>query len=146
MDNYDLLLPFEGYCITQEAQKTYEFKGKLNMPVTQTIELDDVDDEGYAFAANSWVAPIKIQDMKDEDFTNAEKSIYIYHTGTYKNWQSNGAPVNTTEGVATLPGQYAVVPIHSSPYIAGSDSVIPAMQGFMIHTTAIISCWIISPS
>ncbi|MBR4564985.1 MAG: InlB B-repeat-containing protein [Paludibacteraceae bacterium] len=135
VENDDVLLPFEGYCITQEAAKTYEFAGKLNPPVTTTLLLDNRDDDGYAFAANSWTAPIKIQEMKDEDFVNAERTIYIYHTGTYADWVSNGTPVSSKDGVvATLPGQYAVVPIHSSPYILGADSVIPAMQGFFVKT------------
>ena len=137
VDNNDVLMPFEGYCITQTAKKTYTFTGKLNAPVTTAIELDNCDAEGYAFAANSWTAPIKIQEMQDDDFTNAEKAIYIYHSGTYADWTTNGDPVSAKDGaVATLPGQYAVVPIHSSPYLAGADSVIPAMQGFFVKTTA----------
>lgn len=133
VDNNDVLVPFEGYCITQTAKKTYTFTGKLNAPVTTTIELDNRDADGYAFAANSWTAPIKIQEMQDEDFTNAEKAIYIYHSGTYADWTHHGTPVSSKDGaVATLPGQYAVVPIHSSPYLAGADSVIPAMQGFFV--------------
>ena len=128
-------MPFEGYCITQTAKKTYTFTGKLNAPVTKTIDLDDRDGEGYAFAANSWTAPIKIQEMQDDDFTNAEKTIYIYHTGTYDDWTAHGTPVDAHSGTAaTFPGQYAVVPIHSSPYLAGADSVIPAMQGFFVKT------------
>ncbi len=135
VDNNDVLVPFEGYCITQTAKKTYTFTGKLNAPVTTTVELDNRDADGYAFAANSWTAPIKIQEMQDDDFTNAEKTIYIYHTGTYANWTTHGTPVDAHSGTAaTLPGQYAVVPIHSSPYLAGADSVIPAMQGFFVKT------------
>ena len=136
VDNNDVLMPFEGYCITQTAKKTYTFTGKLNAPVTTAIELDNCDADGYAFAANSWTAPIKIQEMQDDDFTNAEKAIYIYHSGTYADWTAHGDPVSAKDAVATLPGQYAVVPIHSSPYLAGADSVIPAMQGFFVKTTA----------
>lgn len=135
VQNEDVLLPFEGYCITQNAKKTYTFSGKLNPPITTTLPLDNRDGDGYAFAANSWTAPIKIQEMADEDFVNAEKSIYIYHTGTYAEWTVNGTPVNATTDVASLPGQYAVIPIHSSPYLTGADSVIPSMQGFFIKTT-----------
>ncbi|MBO7458015.1 MAG: InlB B-repeat-containing protein [Paludibacteraceae bacterium] len=134
--NEDVLLPFEGYCITQETAKTYTNVGKLNPPVTQTIVLDNRDADGFAFAANSWTAPIKIQEMQDADFNNVEHSIYIYHTGSYANWAASGEPVSAKDGSAvTLPGQYAVVPIHSSPYLSGADSVIPAMQGFFVKTT-----------
>lgn len=136
VENEDVLVPFDGYCITQAAKKTYTFSGKLNAPVTKTLVLDHRDADGYAFAANSWTAPIKIQEMQDEDFKNTERTIYIYHTGTYKNWQNNGTPVDAHSGeAATLPGQYAAIPIHSSPYLAGADSVIPAMQGFFVKTT-----------
>ena len=137
VENDDVLMPFEGYCITQESTKTYTFAGKLNAPVTRTLTLDHRDEDGYAFAANSWTAPIKIQEMEDADFTNAEKTIYIYHSGTYANWEANGTPVSAVEPgeAATLPGQYAAIPIHSSPYITGADSVIPAMQGFFVKAT-----------
>lgn len=137
VENNDVMMPFEGYCITQAAEKTYTFSGKLNAPVTKTLLLDNRDGDGYAFAANSWTAPIKIQEMEDADFVNAEKSIYIYHSGSYANWEENGTPVDAHSGaVATLPGQYAVIPIHSSPYLTGADSVIPAMQGFFVKATA----------
>ena len=138
VENDDVLIPFEGYCITQEAKKTYTFAGKLNAPVTKTLILDNREpDDGFAFVANSWTAPIKIQEMEDEDFTNAERAIYIYHTGTYAEWTANGNPaINATSAAVTLPGQYAVIPIHSSPYISGADSVIPAMQGFFVKTSS----------
>ena len=133
VENEDVIEPFEGYCITQEASKTYTLRGRLNEPVTQRIILNNRDADGYAFAANSWTAPIKIQEMADEDFVNAEKSIYIYHTGSYNEWASGG---EVYDGLVTKKGQYAVVPIHAAPYVAGADSVIPAMQGFFIKTTA----------
>ena len=134
VENEDVLEPFEGYCITQEAAKTYTLTGRLNPPVTQRVILNNRDADGYAFAANSWTAPIKIQEMADDDFTNAEKSIYIYYTGSYKEWQEGQPDIN--DNIVTKRGQYGVVPIHSAPYVAGADSVIPAMQGFFIKTTA----------
>lgn len=135
--NEEVLQPFEGYAITQATQKKYILEGKLNLPVTKTINLDRRDDEGYAFAANSWTAPIKIQEFADEDFSNAEKAIYIYHAGTYAAWDTNKDDVINADASAVTPnpGQYAVIPIHSAPYL-GADSVIPAMQGFFVKTTA----------
>lgn len=135
VDNNDVLIPFEGYCITQESAKTYTFAGKLNAPVTKTIALDNRDAEGFAFAANSWTAPIKIQEMLDTDFSNAEKTIYIYHAGSYASWDSKKEELINPKTSAATPvaGQYAAIPIHSSPYL-GADSVIPAMQGFFIKT------------
>lgn len=135
--NEDVLQPFEGYCITQAAAKTYTLAGNLNEPKERTLALDIRDGDGFAFAANSWTAPIKISQMQDDDFTNAEKSIYIYHTGTYAQWKTKKDEIiNTkTSSTAVFPGQYTVIPIHSSPYI-GVDSVIPAMQGFFVQTTA----------
>ena len=133
VENEDVIEPFEGYCITQEASKTYTLRGRLNAPVTQRIVLNNRDADGFAFAANSWTAPIKIQEMADEDFINAEKSIYIYHTGSYNEWASGG---EVYDGLVTKKGQYAVVPIHAAPYVAGADSVIPSMQGFFVKTTA----------
>ena len=134
VENEDVIEPFEGYCITQEAAKTYTLVGRLNPPVTQRIILNNRDADGYAFAANSWTAPIKIQEMADDDFTNAEKSIYIYYTGSYKEWQEGQPDIN--DNIVTKRGQYGVVPIHAAPYVAGADSVIPAMQGFFVKATA----------
>lgn len=137
VENEDVLIPFEGYCITQASTKTYEFAGKLNPPVTTTLILDNRDGDGYAFAANSWTAPIKIQEMADEDFIDTEKAIYIYHSGTWESWNTNKETVINAKSsdVTPSPGQYAVIPIHSSPYI-GVDSVIPAMQGFFVKTNS----------
>lgn len=138
VENNDVLVPFEGYCITQEAKKTYTFTGKLNAPITTTIDLDNYDPaDGFAFAANSWTAPIKIQEMKDEDFTDAERAIYLYHAGSYAAWESKKDDIINPKTSATtpVPGQYVSIPIHSSPYL-GADSVIPAMQGFFIKTTS----------
>lgn len=132
--NEDILVPFEGYCITQDAKKTYTLQGKLNEPISHTLKLNVRDGDGFAFAANSWTAPIKVNEMADDDFINAEKTIYIYHTGSFNDYGHNGTPIDATTGKATLPGQYAVVPIHSTPYVAGADSVIPSMQGFFIKT------------
>ena len=136
VNNEDVLYPFEGYCITQAAKKTYTFDGRLNEPLTKTLVLDNCDADGFAFAANSWTAPIKIREMQDADFTNAEKSIYIYHSGSYASWNTNKENVINTAASSTVPapGQYVTIPIHASPYI-GVDSVIPAMQGFFVKTT-----------
>ena len=136
VDNEDVLYPFEGYCISQAAAKTYTFDGRLNEPLTKTLVLDNCDGDGFAFAANSWTAPIKIKEMQDADFTNAEKSIYIYHSGSYASWNTNKENVINTAASSAVPapGQYVTIPIHASPYI-GVDSVIPAMQGFFVKTT-----------
>ena len=137
VENNDVLLPFEGYCITQKAKKTYTIAGKLNAPVAKVIALDDRDADGFAFAANSWTAPIKIREMQDADFVDANRTIYLYHAGSYSAWlakQSETIDPKTTSATP-VPGQYAAIPIHSSPYL-GADSIIPAMQGFFIQTTS----------
>lgn len=137
VDNNDVLMPFEGYCITQTAKKTYTFTGKLNAPVTTNVELDNRDADGYAFAANSWTAPIKIQEMQDDDFVDADRTIYLYHAGSYDSWKSKKDEIIDPKASATtpVPGQYAAIPIHSSPYL-GADTVIPAMQGFFVKTNS----------
>ncbi len=137
VENNDVMMPFEGYCITQAAEKTYTFSGKLNAPVTKTIALDDRDADGFAFAANSWTAPIKIQEMKDEDFVDADRTIYLYHAGSYAAWENKKEEMINPKASATtpVPGQYAAIPIHSSPYL-GADTVIPAMQGFFVKTNS----------
>ncbi len=134
--NEDILQPFEGYCITQDVSKTYTLQGRLNKPTTHSISFTVRDTEGYAFAANSWTAPIKIGNLSSSDFVNADATIYLFHSGTYNNSQS-ATDADATSAVASLPGQYAVIPVNASPYMAGADSVIPAMQGFFVKTSAL---------
>ena len=129
---------FKGYCMTEPAEKVYSFPGVLNNPVTMNIPVPYNDQgtyPGFAFLANSWVAPIDIALLDVADFGAADATVYIMNTGTYneaKDAQESMSPA----GVGTDRGQYNAVPVHAAAYLPNALHVIPAMQGFFVHTTA----------
>ena len=100
--------------------------GKLTATTSADI---NVPADKYVVAANSWVAPIDIKEITDDDMEGiTDKSIYFFNTGT------------DTEGDNTLnggdrwaAGTYVSVPIHSAPYTG--DDHIPSMQGFYVWST-----------
>ncbi len=129
------LSPFTGYCMTQNAEQRYLLSGTLHNPATQSIPVPYNDQgayPGFAFVANSWVAPIDIASLTPADFGAADATVYIMNAGTYEDaMQYQG---NYGAGDATARGQYNTLPINAAPYIAGGLSVIPPMQGFFVHT------------
>ena len=121
------LVPFRGYCVTHpEANHTFIMGGKLTATTSADIE---VPADKYVVAANSWVAPIDINAITDDDMEGiTDKSIYFFNTGT------------DTEGDNTLnggdrwaAGTYVSSPIHAAPYTG--DDHIPSMQGFYVWST-----------
>ncbi len=134
--NEDQLFPFNGYCITQPEKKTYSLKGNLVESTRQTIPLTRTDftgndQAGVNMLANSWMAPIDISKLKAEDFSGVEATIYIYNSGTYANWTSNGA----TSGYTTfVPGQFMTLPIGTAATL--DVPTIPPMQAFYVFVNS----------
>ncbi len=129
--------PFVGYCMTEEAEKVYTFSGLLNNPVLQNLNVPNNDKgnyKGFAFLANSWVAPIDIARLDVEDFGDADATVYIMNTGTYAEAIAQQKNLDVS-GKAMTRGQYNAVPVHAAPYLDGALTVIPPMQGFFVHTT-----------
>lgn len=116
------LVPFHGYCITNEtAPIVYDMEGTLVATTTQDIAIP----AGYTVIANSWTAPIDISTFTDDDMENiSDKTIYFFNTGT---------DVDGNHGTGTEPGTYVAVPKNSASYIGTWQ--IPSMQGFYISTT-----------
>lgn len=132
------LSPFTGYCITQNSAKTYLLQGKLNEPVNKSITIPYNDQgayPGFAFVANSWVAPIDIASLQPVDFGEADATVYIMNTGMY--YQAIQQQRNSSkDGIGAAAGQYNTIPIYAAPYLPNALSVIPPMQGFFVHTNA----------
>ena len=134
VENDDRIDPFVGYTITQTASKTYTWTSMLNKPETRVIPLRHTTDaEGFAMAANSWMAPINIASMETGDFDGADPTIYIFNTGTYKQYEEGGTPGDATIEDKTEAGQYTAVPVNSALYV-GASTIAP-MQGFFVQTT-----------
>lgn len=132
--------PFVGYATTQYddvAGKLLTFSGKL-LPSDSvyTVDLAYTDDaHGHNMVANSFAAPIDITNFKDTDFVNAEKTIYIFNTGTRQNYLDDNAAGNSA-------GQWTAIPIRSlsemNTFFAENTSIpstIAPMQGFCVNAT-----------
>ena len=131
------LSPFKGYCMTQTNDKQYTLQGTLNNPVLREVAIPYNDQgtySGFAFVANSWVAPISIAAMSTEDFGAADATVYIMNSGTYEEaiQQQRNA---SYDGTAAARGQYNAIPVHAASYLPNALTVIPPMQGFFVHTT-----------
>ncbi|MBR4704261.1 MAG: InlB B-repeat-containing protein [Paludibacteraceae bacterium] len=115
------LVPFRGYCVTHPAAPVvFDMVGTLVATTTQDIAIP----AGYTVIANSWVAPIDINAITDDDMEGiSDKSIYFFNTGT---------DADGTAGTGTEAGTYRTTPIHSASYTG--DWQIPSMQGFYIST------------
>ena len=129
--------PFTGYCMTQNNAKTYQLQGTLNDPAAKAIAIpynDQGSYPGFAFVANSWVAPIDIASLQPADFGDADATVYIMNAGTYiEAVQQQGSA--SAGGTGSAAGQYNTIPVHAASYLPNALSVIPSMQGFFVHTT-----------
>lgn len=131
--NGDTMAAFKGYALTQSASSTgaaYAFAGTL-ITDNQNISLVTGSDDYANFnsLANSYAAPIDITKFTDADFVNCEHTIYLYHTGSYNQWDAS----SSAEG--TNAGQYSALPIGSAGALASKQHIIPAMQGFFVEAT-----------
>lgn len=135
-----VMQPFTGYKTTQyddKDGKLLSFKGKL-IPnnCLYTIDLAYTDeDHGHNLVANSFAAPISIAQFRDTDFVNAEKTIYIYNTGSRKQYLAKGAVANSA-------GQYTPIAIRTAAEMEeffgdnpDISSTIAPMQGFFVNAT-----------
>ena len=115
------LVPFRGYCVTHPAAPVvFDMVGTLVATTSQDIAIP----AGYTVIANSWVAPIDINAITDDDMEGiSDKSIYFFNTGS---------DADGNHGTGTEAGTYRTTPIHSASYTG--DWQIPSMQGFYIST------------
>ena len=94
--------------------------------------------------ANSWTAPIHINQFEDGDFTNVKKVIYIFNAGTpaqyneaYGGENSLGNDSGDEDNEAA--GTYTVIPVKSAAELSALGAVttvIPAMQAFSVMATS----------
>lgn len=128
--NTDMLVSFRGYEVVQPEEKTYIFQGILeNRDATISLSKSVVDYySGQHVLANPYTAAIKVSDMTFD--TNTEATVYIYHSGSYADWN-----VDKTHGrLGTERGQYLAVPKNAAGTILPGG--IPSMQGFVVRATA----------
>ena len=133
----DGMNPFVGYNILCSKAETpvLWMQGTLNASDNQTINGSKLVYNGTSntenLLANSWMAPIHIEAFENGDFSNVEKTIYIFNAGSPEDYESAGAGAAS----ATAAGQYIVLPIASAPWVSPTVTVIPAMQAFSVYAT-----------
>jgi hypothetical protein len=120
-----------GYEIVQAAGTTYTFKGELtNADFSKTLPYTiGAKYPGQHIFSNPYTAAIDITKIVFD--ANTQASVYLYNTGTYKNWSAT----TSYTGVTASAGQYTV----STTSTAGQSEVpaqIPSMQGFLVKATA----------
>ena len=135
-----ILEPFVGYCTSQYVSSEgilIEHKGQLASNGNQTLSLSYTAtsaEPGINVLANSYTAPIDITKFEDGDFsTGVEATIYLFNTGS----KNDVAALTEFDGNAA--GQFIEIPIHQAGTMVGTfqlPTVIPAMQGFYVKTTA----------
>ena len=134
----DGMNPFVGYNILCSKAETpvLWMQGTLNASDNQTINGSKLVYNGTSntenLLANSWMAPIHIEAFENGDFSNVEKTIYIFNAGSPEDYAAH-----TDDGAAsaTAAGQYIVLPIASAPWVYPTVTVIPAMQAFSVYAT-----------
>ena len=134
--------PFVGYATTQyksEEGMLVTFPGQL-VPNRGT-KIIDLEYSGASYGhnriANSYAAPIDITQFRDTDFIRAEKTIYIYNTGS----KNNSSLAKSATG--NNAGQWTAVSIGTAAEMAerfAADPSLPKtiapMQGFCVNAQA----------
>lgn len=125
-------VPFQGFETTQKKDVDglgFNYEGHL-VSGHDVVTIDLVytsSEKGYNLLANSWAAPISIEEFKTGDFIDAARTVYILNAGT-KNESDSAA------GGLDAPGKWVGVPIKTAAELAaaGYPCVIPSMQGFWV--------------
>lgn len=135
LTNADVLSPFKGYEITQDAPATIVFQGQLvNKDTTITLPYtSDAYDPGQTILANPYTAAIDVRQLIFD--SNTEKTVYLYNTGSFGQWFNNSGESTYTEST-NMPGQYLAIPQRVAGDI-GLPNDIPSMSGYMVKAKGV---------
>ena len=132
---YDDLFAFEGLGITTKSTDpmNYTMTGNLASTATKEITLTH-DGAGLNLIGNSWMAPIQIGALAEDNAGLDNQTVYIYCAGR------DAVKGEATSGDTETAGQWLAVPFEAASFetwkAAGKLSVIPAMQAFQIKVDA----------
>ena len=124
------LVPFAGYALTQKEQESFVFKPRIvigDQEITLTYTSSGM--KGDNLWANSYMAPIDIKSLGDDDFVGeVDKTVYLYNSGSWTEWSENKDAISSA---AVQPGRYYAIPVGSARALdaAYDQTVIPPMQG-----------------
>lgn len=128
LGNYDQLLPFSGYEITQGSPKIISFSGKIvTGDRTLTLTKSEISGtknygSGYNIFGNSFTAAIDVSKLSFG--AGVQQTVYLYNTGSLQDW---GSQQNQSGNIA---GAYYAIPVNTAPAMGS----IPSMQGFLLIT------------
>lgn len=136
------LQPFVGYAFTQNKAQSANFQIQATPIIPDKeqeimLTLTQSGMRGSNLFVNSFLAPIDLATFDNNDFTDGvEQTFYLYNSGTWNQWQSNGGATNQMTGDGTSPGQYyAITPGSAAMIDASQDqTTIPPMQGVYVVT------------
>lgn len=117
----ETMSPFVGYNVIYDGAvgHIFEMDGTLVTNANKTCTLSHTTDGEENLLANSWTAPMWIKGFANDDFTNADASIYIFNSTSED---------DSEEDVSVGGGNY-------TPYTSGTsgdDAYIPSMQSFSV--------------
>ena len=133
LNNYSTLTSFTGYEITQLSPKVISFSGILENRDYSSGKLSYTSTATYKgehLIGNPYTAAIDISEIVfgSTDAGIIENTVYVYNTGSYADWSSNGS--GSLSGSA--PGQYLSIP-QAAAGTLGLPSQIPSMQAFTVN-------------
>ncbi len=132
---YDDLFAFEGLGITTKSTGAMEYTMTGNLASTATKEITLTHDgAGLNLIGNSWMAPIQIGALAEDNAGLDNQTVYIYCAGR------DAVKGEATSGVTETAGQWIAIPFEAAEFeewkATGKLSVIPAMQAFEINVSA----------
>lgn len=130
--NGDGLTPFQGYALTQAAEKDFTWDGILNSNegVTKDLTYVGSDNDNWNLVANSWLAPIDVATFTNTNFTNANASIYVFNTGSFSEWENDGQAA--ASDLVDVAGQYSTI---NALLASTTGYVLPPVQAFFVEAT-----------
>jgi hypothetical protein len=130
LTNSSELKPFIGHEICQPTTTTYIFKGQLvntdfdSGSLAYTV---GATYPGQHLFANPYTAAINVD--KIEFGSDLDKTVFLYNTGSYGNWNTPGNQTSSGDN----PGQYLSIPQN----VAGSGGIpgeVPSMSSMLVKT------------
>ena len=133
----DTIPTWQGYALTQSITNNHTYRITAQaIQGSKTIDLTYTASgmKGDNLFVNSFTAPIDITkiDTTDISVNWGYKTFYFFNTGSWNDWQ--GTNPNHSHDDASSAGHYYAVPLFSAPYLEGSQTIVPPMQGVYVHT------------
>ena len=132
------LQPFVGYAFTQNMADSATFTVTATPIIPTEVQeiLLTVTPSGMGGSnlfVNSFLAPIDLANFTGNEFEGkVDKTFYLFNSGSWKQWQSQGGKDHMNYGVS--PGQYYALSPNGAPLMDPEfdQTTIPPMQGVYV--------------